>query len=359
MAAPIVQLVFPASGATGVILATTVWATFDQQIDEDSLEGAFFVIGPDNDLWTGPDYDRWNKALQNNPDTLLRSPGYKGIVQGVWSVETLDAQGSIYSGNSYSPGQGLRSKIIFTPNEILAALTEYRVYLAGAETGDPDPSRGVRSRTVYDPQLGPNVGDGNIVTEGSYTGAINDTFVVEIVLAGGVGVAQYEWYKQTVPGIKHTGICSPQSRPLSDGVEFYFTGTDFRVGDTYTVYVRAPEYVDGIDTWLFTSGTGSIETVPTTTSTSPTGDPVPQVPPYLTDRFAVESVSPEHRATSVSRDRNTITIQFNQNLDPTTVTDDAIKVYAEHVLGEYGTEVSIGEIAKSFVVSGDTLTITI
>ncbi len=359
MAVPIVQLVFPASGATGVILASTVWATFDQEIDEDSLEGAFFVIGPDNDLWTGPDYDRWNKALQINPAQLLRSPGYKGIVQGTWSIVTLDAQGSIYSGQSYSPGGGLTSRAVFTPSEILASLTEYRVYLAGAEAGDANPSRGVRSRTVYDPQLGTNLGDGNIVTSGSYTGGVADTFVVEIVLTGGVGVAQYEWYRQTSPSVKHTGFCSPQDRPFSDGIEFYFTGTDFRDGDTYTVYARPPEYVADIDTWLFTTGTGSIETVPATTSTSPTGDPVPQVPPYTTDRFAVESASPEHRATSISRDRNTITIQFNQDLDAATITEETVKVYAEHILGEYGTEVSIGEIAKDFSVSGDTLTITI
>jgi hypothetical protein len=359
MAVPVVQLVFPSSGATGAILASTVWATFDQEIDEDSIPGSFFVIGPDHDLWTGPDYERWDKALQINPDWVLRSPGYQGIVQGTWSIETLDAQGSIYSGESYSPGSGLTSKIIFTPTEILAATTEYRVYLAGAEVGDTDPSRGIRTRTVYDPQLGPNLGNGNIVTEGSYTGTVADTFTIEITIAGGVGVAQYEWYKQTVPSIKHTGYCSPQSRPLSDGVDFYFSGDDFRVGDTYTVRVYPAEYMAGIDTWLFTTGTGSIETVPTETSTSPTGSPVPSVPPYITDRFAVESASPSHRDTQLPLTRNAISIQFNQDLDATTVTQESVRVYAEHILGGYGDDESIGEIAKKLSVSGDTLTITI
>ena len=360
MTAPTVDSVYPSNGATGIPIGATVFAIFDQEIDPEKVEGAFFVIGPDHSLWTGPDQVRWNKLLTPEPQEFLDSPGYHGIVQGEWSVEKIDDDGNSVSAPSYSPGGGYRSKAIFTPTNFMAALTDFTVFLAGQEAGFPS-SRGIRSRTIWDTQLGSNLGDGNVVTGGSYTGTANVTAVIEITKTGGVGVAEYDWYWQNTPSIRHSGICSSQDRPLDSGVEFYFTGTDFRLGDTYTIALTPAEVMDAIYTYEFTTGSGSIETIPSTTSTSPTGDPVPNIPPFITEPFGVDEISPEHRAINVPLGRKEIVVTFNKAIDPDTITQESVRVFAESVLGSYdGEEDSApGEIAKALEVSGSTLTITI
>ena len=360
MSAPVIQSVFPSDGATGAVLGTTVWAIFDQEVDEEKLEGAFFVVGPDHTLWTGPDQIRWNKLLMPEPEELLESPGYTGIVQGTWSIEKIDGDGDPVSAPSYSGVGGYRDKAIFTPNEILAATIEYTVFIAGRESTSTS-LRGVRSRTVWDPQLGSNLGDGTLFTTGSYTGDVAKQLVVIITGAGGQGVATYEWHWAATPGIVHTGICSEQERPFEDGVGFYFTGTDFRANDTFTINVTPGEVMADISTWSFTTGTGSIETVPSTTSTSPTGEPALPVPPYVTAPFAVSEISPTHRDTDIPLERKEIIVLFTQDIDPTTITQDTVKLFANHVLGDYdgNDNQGPGEIAKALTVSGNTLTITI
>ena len=361
MASPTIDSVYPSDGATGVPLGASVWAIFDQEIDANKVEGAFFVVGPDHTLWTGPDQVRWNRLLQPEPQELLESPGYTGIVQGTWSVTKIDAGGQSVSGPSYSPGSGYRSKVIFTPNEYFAALIDFTVLLAGQETGTTT-SRGIRGRTIWDTQLGPNLGDGNVVTGGSYTDSTLKTAVVEITATGGVGVAEYKWYWQNTPSVSNIGICSGQERPLDDGVTFYFTGTDFRLGDTFTVALSPASFMDGVSTWGFTTGSGSIETVPSTTSTSPTGVPVPPIPPFVDVPFAVETITPAHRAVQVPLARKEIRIVMSKDIDEDTITQESVRVYAEHVLGDYvdDNEPDVpGEIAKALEVDGDTLIITI
>jgi len=360
LAVPTIESIFPSDTATGAILSTQVWANFDQEIDLSSLDGAFILVGPDSDLWTGPDMKLWNKFLTELPDTILRSPGYKGIVQGTWSISKLDGTGQSVSQPSYSPASGYKSRVIFTPTNMLAATTEYRSYLAGRE-GATNPIKGIRTRTIYDTQLGTNLGDGTVVSMGSYTGSTNKAIVFEITTAGGLGTAKFKWYDQIIPGIQHTGTVSGKSRHITEGLYIYFSGTDFRVGDTYTINLVAPEYMTNTYTWIFTTGSGSIISVPSTVSTSPTGQPVPQVPPYTTVAFAVEEVTPEHRATQIPLTQKQIRIKMTDTVDATTVTQDSVKVYAESILGDYdqASIQHIGEIAKKITVSGDTIIITI
>jgi len=358
---PTIDSVYPTSGATGIPLGATVWAIFDQEIDANKIEGAFFVIGPDHSLWTGPDQVRWNRLLQPEPQEFLESPGYNGIVQGTWSVQKVNAQGQSVSVPSYSPGGGYRSKVIFTPDEYFAALIDFTVFLAGEEAGTVT-SRGIRSRTIWDTQLGTNLGDGNVVAAGSYTGSVNATAVIEITKAGGVGVAEYKWYWQRTPGIFNVGICSGKERPLESGVTFSFTGTDFRLGDTYTIALTPAAFMVNISTWSFSTGSGSIETVPSSTSTSPTGVPVPPIPPFVDAPFTVEKITPEHRAVQVPLARKTIRIQMSKDIDEDTITQESVRLYAEHVLGDYvdDNEPDVpSEIAKVLEVDGDTLIITI
>ena len=360
MAAPAIESIFPSDGATGAILSTQLFAVFDQEVDEDSLEGAFLVTSPASDLWTGPDMKIWNKFLTEQPSVILQSPGYTGIVQGDWSIVKLDGTGQSVSQPSYSPAAGYKSKVIFTPTNMLGATIEYRAYLAGSE-GAANPIKGIRTRTIYDTQLGGNLGDGNITSSGSYTGTVNKTMAFEVTTAGGLGTARFKWYDQAVPGVQHTGIISAKERHITEGLYILFTGTDYRVGDTFTINLVAPEYMVDTYTWTFTTGSGSIVSVPSTVSTSPTGQPVPQVPPYTTVAFAVEEVTPEHRASQVPLPQKQIVIKMTDTIDATTVTQDTIKVYAESILGDFDNSdiTNIGEIAKKISVSGDTITITI
>jgi hypothetical protein len=50
-----VDLVYPTVSGVSIPTSTPIWVLFDREIDETSLPGSFFITGPDQDSWSGPD----------------------------------------------------------------------------------------------------------------------------------------------------------------------------------------------------------------------------------------------------------------------------------------------------------------
>jgi hypothetical protein len=118
----------PANGDVGVPLASTITVTFDRLMDTNRLKEDFFIEGPDTDQWIGPGLlelkDPANVS-QGDLDNFLKSPGYRGILQGSFEFKVVDLNGTeVASDNAEA-----RTKMIFTPTQPLYPLIIYTVHL--------------------------------------------------------------------------------------------------------------------------------------------------------------------------------------------------------------------------------------
>lgn len=117
---------FPASGDEGVPLRAEITITFSKEMNTERLEEDFLLEGPDTDQFVGPGILPLNSyytdnVSQGDPEDFLESPGLKGVVGGTFEFETVS---------------GVSTKMIFTPNWPLAALTEYTAMIR--DTADID-----------------------------------------------------------------------------------------------------------------------------------------------------------------------------------------------------------------------------
>lgn len=127
---------FPANGNVGVPLQSTIFILFNQEMDEDSISEAFFIEGPDTDQFVGPGLFGLqidpNNISQGNIDDFLKSPGYKGIVEGTFTYQNIDPNDAdIILASGVTP---YRTKAIFTPTQPLAASIEYTVLLSDMDS---------------------------------------------------------------------------------------------------------------------------------------------------------------------------------------------------------------------------------
>lgn len=358
---PAIQNVFPAADSTGVPVGVTVFVVFDEEIDPTTVDRAFLISGPDTDRWTGPDLQLFDRPSTPDPELFLDSPAYTGIVQGTFEIKKLNTSNVEVDNATYSYGgpASYKSKVIFTPNDVLSAITEYTVIVSGDELDTDDIKVGIQSRTVFDTILGTNLGDGEVTYSGGYTGTITDQYVVQITVAGDIGTAKYIWYKTSDSLTVHTGTTSTHEVLLEDGVFIVCDGENFIVGDEFRVNVRPPTYMTGSMTWSFTTGSGSIVAVPSTTSTSVIGDigstSVDTTP------FLVLSTVPDQLTSQVSIETDTIIINFNDAVDPDTITQESVKVSVHPARGKFtgNTVVDLGDIPKILTLSSDQKKLTI
>lgn len=356
----IVASVHPSSDAIGIILRDTIWVLFDREIDETSIdEGNFFIEGPDTDSVIGPDMGLHLPNISDSTsDDQFVSPGYAGIVQGTLSFKRINLLNTNeYTGPDDTTGDGTlwRTKAIFTPTISLQALTNYRIYLAGDEnTGDTNPT-GVRSRTVFDTVANEdNTGNGVATFTGSFTGSVADTYNISISIDGASGTAWFYWSKDTDSETSHGPIQTSAytAHLLDNGVYVEFGSGNFATDDTFSVVVKPATLFTDNTYWSFTTGTGSIQTLPESTSTSIIGDPAP----LIAEAFGVTNIVPADRASNKPLTTKKITVTFNSNIDPATITSESVLLTGLPVNGDE-TALTPREIYKSITVNGNKLII--
>jgi hypothetical protein len=352
----ILDSIHPATDAVGVILSDQIWVIFDREIDEYSINnGNFFVEGPDTDTFIGPDVGlNLPEVSDSGSGDQLTSPGYKGLVTGTFSFEKIQNTASdVYSGFDTSGSGSLwRTKAIFTPTNPLQKLVKYTVYLSGDEDTDDGLSTGIRSRSIFDVVNGSNIGTGEVEFVGTYTGnATQDSFHVKITTAGEAGVAWFTWWRGSDPSLIFGPIRTEQIQNtiLEDDISVNWGTGSFVVNDTFAVVVKKPVLFTGNTYWSFTTGTGSIQAIPTTTSTSIIGDTASTIVP--TTLFAVNKITPKDKATNLPITTSRIIIEFNSEVDPDTVTADSVTVQGLPVNGDENLFSPVG-IFKDITVSG-------
>tara|TARA_Y100000310_G_C20636950_1_gene791703 strand:+ start:372 stop:1163 length:792 start_codon:yes stop_codon:yes gene_type:complete len=122
----------PGNGDVGIPLQNSVTILFDRAMDHERLREDFFVEGPDTDQWIGPGlYELKDPAnvSQGDLDDFLKSPGYRGIVQGsfVFQYVTLtDSSVEVVPDGTFS---NCRTKLIFTPTQPWYPILTYTVHI--------------------------------------------------------------------------------------------------------------------------------------------------------------------------------------------------------------------------------------
>lgn len=359
----IVDSIYPASNSVGALLAQPIFVIFDREIDENSVDtGNFFIEGPDTDTVIGPDAGLLLPDISDSgSNDQLASPGYKGIVKGTITFEKIaNTASDIYSGfDTSGTGSLWRTKAIFTPTNALQKLTQYTVYLVGDEDITDGISTGIRARSIFDVVKGSNIGTGELDFVGSFEGdAVSDTFNIKITTAGASSEAWFVWWRSSDPSLIFGPIRTEQiqNTPLEEGVSVNWGTGEFDVNDRFSVVVRKPTLFTGNTFWSFNTGSGSIETLPSSTSTSIIGDIGSTLVP--TTRMEVVSFSPVDKATNLPLTTNKIIISFNNNIDLTTVTADSVRIMGFPVNGDENI-FSSREIHKNITVSGNRIILDI
>lgn len=362
MAGPTIVSTSPSSGAEGVPTNLTISVVFDQEVDTFRLKnGGIFLEGPDESKAIGPgmlDLD----PPETDEEEFLSSPGFKGIKDVDYTFLRVDGSGNSVDyydyGDTAQAGQIYRTKVILTPKRILQSLTEHTVYIVGDEDVTDEYDFGLSSRSVFDPIKGPNLGTGDIVFYGGYTGATRQQFSIEITSAGGPGTATYEWWTNTDP-LHRTGTSSLGYRLLKEGLKIKFLeGQQYQVGDLFTVWCDVPEYMSGAYKFSFITSSNAPETLPaSSTLLSGSGGSTSST---SSASLTVSSTDPEDREAFVDPDLTTITINFSSSPLGSTVTDSSVTVKGHAVDGSRTGNPAYTEVlTKSLSLLDAALTITL
>lgn len=121
---------YPPNSGVSVPLASPIFVLFDREMDEDSLSEEFFIEGPDTDQYVGPAFNLLEFPDNvSQGDDFLESPGYAGIMEGTYSYKKIDMSNS----DVEVVASPYRTKMIFTPENPMAPLTQYTAHLPSAD----------------------------------------------------------------------------------------------------------------------------------------------------------------------------------------------------------------------------------
>ena len=136
-----------------------------------------------------------------------------------------------------------------------------------------------------------------------------------------------------------------------DGIAIKFNGTNFQVGDKFYVYLVPREYLSSTYKVTFTTGSGSIQTLPDNASTSVLGD----LNSPIRNDFSIISSSPKDGATKITDKLKLITVRFSNDINPLTVNDHNVRVNLTPAMG-YDVHVDVPDLAGKFMfVKGNVL----
>lgn len=370
MAAPVLTTTYPADGDVGIPLGTAIVLTFDRSVDLETIKTYVAIYGDVTDQISGPDPGTFLTKEGARP-YLFRSPGFKGLVPFTVSAQYLDAGDSSLVDDEFEDyadeqAAGVVYRVTLTPNKPLAPEVEFQYQVIG----DPiSLGKGVSARTIWNPIPDPgNAGStGFVEAKGSYTGAVADDLVIEIVSAGAVGAAKYKWYWVSEgDGTGKSGrLTNTGYLTVDKGVAIRFTGTDFEVGDQYTIHVDPLERLADSYKIAFTTTDNEYTVAPDSPSTpAEASAPATVIPPAPGAAIAetvlrVLDISPEEGAYNISLHTDTIEITFSDPIDPATVTTDTVQLYAVPVEGIFGGRGGRRAIAYSLSVSGNKIIISL
>jgi hypothetical protein len=367
MARPTVVSVSPVSGAVGVPVNTQIKVTFDSEIDTYRLSNGGIVIeGPDQSKSIGGGLIG-TYPIKTNEDEFLSSPNLKGIVKDLeYSFRRVDNLGDgTFSGYDYGSGSGsgtlFRTEAIVTLTYPLSPETQYTIYVVG----DPDVTDsldyGLSSRTVFDLIRGLNLGTGTPIFWGGFSGTVAEQFFVEVTASGETGTARYEWWTDREP-VHRSARTSQGYRLLKDGVRIKFpVDEEFESGDTFSVWCRPAEFMDGGYSSSFTTSRQSYQAIPDSSTVivgSGTWGSSSTVTPSLAG-FSILSTTPGDREGGVPTSLTEISLTASSSVLEASLAGSITVTSFPADESTDGGIPALGALSFTSAVSGSVITLTL
>lgn len=356
MAAPQVLSHYPANAAIGVPISTSFEVIFDAPVDFLCLErGNVFLSATGKDSFSGIWGPHWfSRPDINNP---LDEPAYEGLVTVNFEKEYLGTNlasvGTDFEDVGTDPSIEYYTKVRLKPVFPLAPNAPHRMVVVGTSTSVS--GIGIHSRTVFDPMEVQVLGDGDLFSNGIWSGAGTSTYAFRIQNAGELGSAKYTWRK-------NSGVWSI-SRPthgrmlhIDDGLQVSFSryGT-FAANDEWHVITKGKEYLAGVlEIDFVTGGQGSL--IPAISSATDLSEAVPGWSPSAPlSAFGVQYQKPISICDFAT---DHVVFYFNKPLS-TAVDESGIVIYLGPPNGDLSIrgETSYSPDATAVVVSGTQLSI--
>lgn len=255
-----------------------------------------------------------------------------------------------------------QTRAIFEPEIYLAPGVQYRVWIIGEEDSSADMRAGISTRTVYDTLVVNQPASTGIVKfDGGYDGVTSDTYHVRIEETGKAedSLLVSTWKASDPIGSLKQLRTRLSSQLIENGLTVIFDGS-FDALDEFSVEVVPPQRKIATETITFTTGSGNITpvspdtSVPICTTGSSSGGSTGAA------SFKIISIEPAERSTNLPlEDCRIITVTFNMDVDPNTVTGDTVRVWTEPVNGSFDGQdiVADGVLGKVLTVSGNKITI--
>lgn len=344
---------------------------FSESVDIKKIKESVSLFGKDFDRTSGPDNALWiNNSSGENP-FFLRSPGFNGFVD--YDVELFfgsptKATLALEEDQSQIDKQETRVAIVvLTPKKVLKEESEYTLFLVGKNIDDLEnltedyqvisKDRALSPRTIFDAYKidnGSNVEQtSRIKTYGSYDSKNNEASSIvnlKVITAGEGSAAKYKWWfsdenePQPADTIykERTFRATSRWRKLDRGVLVKFNQGTYDLNEHFYIkcYDRSADNLETSFIINFQTSTDSIYTYPEVQSTSPIGIDEVYIPSGIPTVSTVEplkvvSMTPYDGSVNNDLSLDKIVIEFNRNLDATTVTQETVKILSYPVSGTF------------------------
>jgi hypothetical protein len=374
MAAPVITDVTPVDGSTTVPTGESIQILFNQEISEFLLENSISLIGPDNHIATGVEFEEKLFRFANESKYAKSLDTYlmKGEVPIEIEVYRCDSSGNlltqdidgtdVYVPYSYAYNSSVKTKVVIKPKSFLQEKTEYRLLISGSPNPNNEWSY-VGSRSVFDPAKDPlSTGDGILRASGYYIGTVADEIVVTVTKTGSSTTCKLEWYfSSSETSVQEILPFAGRNKILTER-DIYFeliggAADAFKAGDQWTIQLRPTEYL--IDTYKldFATAAEQVRELPASVSQSPVrlGAPTQAEIEAAATEFQLLKIEPEYGSSNISLKTKQIILTFNKDVDPTSVTADTVKLFRNIMDGNQDAV----DVGYSWIVNGKKIIINI
>lgn len=264
----IAPIVTPAHNADGIPLMPAITALYPFALDEGSVNAInCFLVKKTTTLGSNQTVPVGIKISIDRRDTILDS-----------IVSTIDHGDDVLFGQKY------RTKILITPATQLEAHTEYSVIL----------SKDLSKVSVFDikAQLS-NTGTKSPLVKGPYTGLINDTYRIDILIGGTENTAKYKLVRLSDNYTLDNLTTKKRFIDLDQGLNVKFDIGTYVAGDSFSIVVKPQVKTNEIYSWDFKTSDNLYVQPSDANSNVIVGLPVESATPVVTPAvFQLTSVKP-------------------------------------------------------------------
>lgn len=291
----------------------------------------------------------------------------KSVIETEIKTYAIDANGDVLDDTFLESVITQKTIVSVKPVVFLEANTDYQLFIRGSaieqlvELSEELNSNTLSARTVFNTSLD-NAFTNQVRVYGSYEGESATHLNLEIVQAGSDSEARYLWWFENEARPQPTGNRYNRTltrwRSLSRGCYIKFYGGEFEAGKIYQVKVYPKDKLAASYLINFSTSSDDLILKPEVESTSDIGLVLPEhTVSSFQENLRVISMTPENGSVNQSKNINKIVITFNKDIDPTSVTQDSIKLFKQPVSGFYNGESSVEKIPKEIIVNANQITL--